>query len=101
MFKTRDHHAPSSIQAPDGQWPDLMASDWRSTKEQVNAPTLDPKGSNEPAVNGPTNFFPHPSKSDPILLLFIYLFCLFNLFVLFYLTNFLTNNKILFFINTN
>ena len=86
------YHAPSSIQAPDGQEPDLVANDWRSTKSQVHAPTLDNKKSKGPASNGPRNSFLHLLKSGPTpLFLFILFNCLFHLF------NFLTNHKILFF----
>ena len=82
-LKFATYHAPSPIQAPDGQWPDLVVHDWRYTKAQVNAPTLDQRKSNGLADNGPSNCYQHPSKAGPILLFsFIYfLFEYFNCFI--------------------
>ena len=46
------HHASSPIQAPDGQWPDLLVHKWRNTKSLVHTSTLDQKKSKGPAFLG-------------------------------------------------
>ena len=49
VLKLAAYHAPSSIQMPDGQEPDLVVNSWRSTIVQVNACILDPRKSKRPA----------------------------------------------------
>ena len=47
------YHTPSCIQETDGQRPDLMARDWKTTKALVNACILDQRSQKRPAHIGP------------------------------------------------
>ena len=78
-----EHHASSSMQYPDGQRPDLVVHEWRSTIVQVHACLLDSRKSKKASTIGLQNCFLHHLFRPNTPLFYLFILFYFNCFIIF------------------